>query len=497
MPINSKASTQELQVGIRSIIATNTLQGSYQALLSAPVIANIDSTVSQLWLPQETCDYFAEALGLTYDESRELYFINSTTHSKLQASKPSFTFSIGSDTGGTTTNIVFNYDAFDLNVNIPLTNFTTPYFPIRRAANDSQITLGRAFLQEAYVIVDWERSNLTISQTVAQTSETNIVPILPLSQPLPSSGNSPGLSNPGSSSKSSGLQSGTIAGVVVALIIVFVVAGGFGFWFGRRKRRSKHRRDRLNGDAPEVHGAVEHYPPDKEDQKLPDFMVNEVPAELHSPPFFSPVASPIYELEEPYDRELMSSPVLELYGSAGGSELDVSQIPGSESSNEKSTTDVPGGQVESDESPTGSNQLKEKQSWTKGDDLGGSKGKEAAGEPSPVASNQSPVVSPAESAESKESAEESTNPQMAPASSPSESKPVSESTEQTQSSEKVEQTNSSEDSGEPQPSEGTEPTQPTSNDESKPPKTASADSTPSSRAESRRSNRSRFIEDVG
>src|ERR1019366_4883174 len=45
-----------------------------------------------------------------------------------------------------------------------VTKNSSRYFPLKRAANDSQTTLGRAFLQEAYLIVDYERSNFSLYQ---------------------------------------------------------------------------------------------------------------------------------------------------------------------------------------------------------------------------------------------------------------------------------------------------------------------------------------------
>jgi hypothetical protein len=41
---------------------------------------------------------------------------------------------------------------------------TYRYLPIRRAANESQFTLGRAFLQEVYLIADYERGNFSLIQ---------------------------------------------------------------------------------------------------------------------------------------------------------------------------------------------------------------------------------------------------------------------------------------------------------------------------------------------
>jgi hypothetical protein len=53
--------------------------------------------------------------------------------------------------GGPSVDIVLPYAAFDLEASYPLVRHPTRYFPLKRAANDSQYTLGRAFLQEAYV----------------------------------------------------------------------------------------------------------------------------------------------------------------------------------------------------------------------------------------------------------------------------------------------------------------------------------------------------------
>jgi len=53
--------------------------------------------------------------------------------------------------------IVLFYAAFDLQATYLIYNNSTRYFPIRCAANE--YTLGRTFLQEAYVIANYEHSN--------------------------------------------------------------------------------------------------------------------------------------------------------------------------------------------------------------------------------------------------------------------------------------------------------------------------------------------------
>ena len=64
---------------------------------------------------------------------------------------PNITFS-SSNTAGENLDIVLPCAAFDLTASFPVANNTTTnYFPLRRAANDTQYALGRVFLQEAYV----------------------------------------------------------------------------------------------------------------------------------------------------------------------------------------------------------------------------------------------------------------------------------------------------------------------------------------------------------
>ena len=121
-----------------------------QHLLSDGILTFIDSTVPHIWLPQDSCTLFEEAFGLTYNDTVNRYLVNDTLHQKLQSQDPSISFILGNDVNdGATVNITLPYSAFDLNVSTPIVNNTQKYFPLRRAANDTQFTLGRTFLQEA------------------------------------------------------------------------------------------------------------------------------------------------------------------------------------------------------------------------------------------------------------------------------------------------------------------------------------------------------------
>ena len=156
---------------------------------------------------------------------------------------PSVTFTLGSSSSSSSTkNIVMPYAAFDLQAGIPLFNYSTNYFPLRVAANESQQVLGRAFLQEAYIFVDWERNNFTIGQAIHQNTTTNIVPVL---SPTYGSG----------SDQSSSFGTGTIAGIAVgACAVVAAIVGIIAFLVVRSRRKRRARHGKSDSDLPlELH----------------------------------------------------------------------------------------------------------------------------------------------------------------------------------------------------------------------------------------------------
>ncbi|KAI7184775.1 acid protease [Hortaea werneckii] len=226
---------QTLGVSVVNILAENTATGTVSLWRdSTPMIATIDSTVSQLWLPQSVCDLFASTFGLELDNTTGLYLVNETTHEQLMQSNPSISFMIGPNStaasasaAADTINIVLPYAAFDLQAQIPLYNSSTNYFPIRVAADESQVTLGRTFLQEAYLFVDWERRNMTLSQVVHQNETTEIVPVEP--PPIHSSGGT----------EDGGLETGAIVGIAVGASAAIVLAVGFLVFFVLRSQRRR------------------------------------------------------------------------------------------------------------------------------------------------------------------------------------------------------------------------------------------------------------------
>ncbi|TVY89166.1 hypothetical protein LAWI1_G005978 [Lachnellula willkommii] len=223
--------SRDLTVGLKSITGSGG-----ESLLPNGILTLIDTTVSQIWLPREACTAFESTFGLVYDETTQLYLINDTQHATLQKQNTSLTFTLVptlADTAGV--NITFPYAAFDLEVSYPLVNTTQRYFPLHRADNDTQYTLGRVFLQEAYLTVDYGRSNFSVSQrTWELNAPKHTVDILP--QNATDSGNGNGTGTATVTAKPQKTNIGAIVGGIIAGIAA-IAALAFGIWFFLRHRR--------------------------------------------------------------------------------------------------------------------------------------------------------------------------------------------------------------------------------------------------------------------
>lgn len=222
---------RSLLVGIQSISSVDQ-NGTTSNLLPSGIMAFVDSTEAQIWLPVEACQAFEKAFGLTYNETNGFYLVDNALHAQLQAQNASVTFTLGSTaSGGETINITLPYNSFDLLLSPPAANLTsnTKYFPLRRADNDKQYTLGRTFLQEAYLTVDWERQNFSISQcSFSQNMQQNLLAIQSPKDKTNSGGSS------------TGKTVGIAVGVVVGLLVIAAVIGAI-LW---RRHQAKRELDR-------------------------------------------------------------------------------------------------------------------------------------------------------------------------------------------------------------------------------------------------------------
>lgn len=218
-------------LGVESITTGET------ELLGEPVIMALDSLVSQLWLPISTCQAFETTFGLVWNVKYELYLLDETQHSALIAQNASVTFTLSTGMSNSTErlNVTLPYAAFDLKASPPLTdNETSFYFPLKRAANETQYTLGRTILQEIYMLADYEHGQITLYQAVYPDSSVkpNIVTICPLNSTICNG------ETPEPVPKSHNLAAGAIAGIAIAAIVILLLVGAL-IWFKcfRNKRR--------------------------------------------------------------------------------------------------------------------------------------------------------------------------------------------------------------------------------------------------------------------
>jgi len=222
-------------------VSSNFSSNSSLLLTSADqVSAIIDSSTPYLWLPQAVCDRFATALGLVYDEALNLYTYggNDSTRDTLNKSQLSFNFTLSDLViSNNTVNITVPYAAFDLQLQYPAIpnttygalNATRYYFPLRRANTQAQYRIGRAFLQEAYIITDYDSNSFGVYQAVHNANPFGAVNLVAI----------PSSSAP---QKSKSLPTSAIIGLVIGIIVLSVLII-FSVLFLLRRRRNMLKAD--------------------------------------------------------------------------------------------------------------------------------------------------------------------------------------------------------------------------------------------------------------
>ncbi|KAF1847047.1 acid protease [Cucurbitaria berberidis CBS 394.84] len=194
--------------------------------------ANIDSTIPYLILPDRICNEFQQKFQLQFDEDIKLYTVNKSAHewNTQQNATVSFKIGAGRQDSNKFTTIVLPYAAFDQQVSFPITAEATQYFPIKKSDNGIYV-LGRTFLQEAYIVVDYERANFTVAPAYFSEPmpDESLVPIFNKTY----TGIMP------QKDADSGLSTGAIAGIVVGIVLAFIIAGVGAFLWWKKRRHTK------------------------------------------------------------------------------------------------------------------------------------------------------------------------------------------------------------------------------------------------------------------
>jgi Eukaryotic aspartyl protease/Adenovirus E3 region protein CR2 len=263
-------STREL------LVAINNVSSDATTFLDEGIYAFINSAVSMIWLPVDACAKFEQAFGLIYDTQTDLYVVNDTQHEKLLKVNPNITFSVSAKlpaddpANSTSIDITFPYGAFDRIGWYPVAsvhdnNQTVHYFPLRRADNSSQYTLGRAFLQETYLHVDYHRSRFTIAQTQFPSDPADSGKIIAVYPDTPARNATDEANQPGKpKSSNSKHMVGIVVGVLIGVAILIAALLAYIFYRRRRRRQeapstiaSQSSSDVQNGGAGEAGEAGE------------------------------------------------------------------------------------------------------------------------------------------------------------------------------------------------------------------------------------------------
>ncbi|KAI4214913.1 MAG: hypothetical protein LQ351_002626 [Letrouitia transgressa] len=212
----------------------------------------LDSSTPYLWLPESVCDRVEKSLGLVYDPKLELYTFqqNTTQYETLKNWNLTFDFTI-SDLPNSANEITLSlpYATFDSQLEYPFpglnaTEFSEPtkYFPLRRAKNDTQFTLGRTFMQETYLIVDYERNNFSVYQAKFASNAVLKRTLVDISRPRNSTLKGPGELH-GSRLNTRSLV-GIAIGASVALLSLIALIAIYRHWccFARKNQGEQGRK---------------------------------------------------------------------------------------------------------------------------------------------------------------------------------------------------------------------------------------------------------------
>ena len=236
----------------------------------------VEAPIPYIYLPKSTCDAITSYLPVTYQKKYGLYFwdVESPRYKLIVSSSAFLSFTFRLD-GGISQNFTIKVPLALLNLTLtsPITTEPTAYLPLRpQPAPGGKHALGRAFLQAAFVGVNWQTAlpgngdgawflaqapgPNTPSQNPATTIEMRDRSLIgsendwtdswkgawTVLSDQTSSSNGSSSSRPGGQAESDagGLSSAAIAGIVVGVVALLLLCAGVAFVFFRRRKRARH-----------------------------------------------------------------------------------------------------------------------------------------------------------------------------------------------------------------------------------------------------------------
>ena len=302
-------------------------QGS-SSLSNTNIPVTLNPGAPYLYLPSSMCAAIAKNLPVTYDDGKALYFWNTADpqYATIVTSPTYLSFVFRGSSGNLTIKAPFHL--LNLTLEEPLVSIKTPYFPCQPPQGpEGPYSLGRAFLQAAFIGVNWARageSEWYLAQAPGPNTNTNPQSISFADSPpvgvteewadtwsgfwtaLPSSTMSlktssetasatPG--HPGISARPRSILShpsphslsgGAIAGIAIGGAFAMLFASGGGVWLFRHRRGGKPATmrsseiDKVSAHVPSYPFLPVELPTDRQDVELPtDQHHVELPTECH------------------------------------------------------------------------------------------------------------------------------------------------------------------------------------------------------------------------
>jgi hypothetical protein len=308
---------RDIVVGILGITANSATKTNIDLRPRDPFTMYIDSTVAELWLPIEVCQAFERTFGLKYDNDTSLYLVDDDLHERLLAENPSITFSLGQQyASDATVNITLPYSAFDLEAEPPYRGLenSTKYFPLRQGINEDQWVLGKTFLQEAYLIVDWERQNFSVSATNwTYGVDKSIVPIY-AQQYMPQV--------IAASAKPKQFTTGSIIGIALGAGFALAIGfSGLGWFYWRRRQKRKLEEVKAMYEE-RVAAVAKEPPPPEKSSDIPPLSPTTDPEEGTN--VFPKAELPAEDRKDAELESALPSPLVE----AANTERQIFEMPG-------------------------------------------------------------------------------------------------------------------------------------------------------------------------
>ncbi|KAK4174189.1 aspartic peptidase domain-containing protein [Triangularia setosa] len=232
------------------------------------ITAFVDSSTPYLWLPTEVCDRFADALNLTWREDLGLYTFagGGEQYTRFQNDDSlSFIFTLSSFDNTDNFGQPFNVPGI-VNITIPSAAFaqllrypfrnviqwgesSIPYFPLKRsttAVNNNTYIIGRAFMQEAYIITTYDKSIFSLHQALFPESASSNYSLEVIARP-PDSPYPEFTSAPVPNTTNNRLGTGQTVGIVFSAFITGSILGLL-IWFCCRRKKSKQNTQNAETD---------------------------------------------------------------------------------------------------------------------------------------------------------------------------------------------------------------------------------------------------------